>query len=53
MVQVFDNQWPPLIHNFDAREKTMSESFRLYWSNMARFGDPNHNLTPDQVYWPT
>merc|ERR1711934_1019053 len=49
---VFDNEWPPIVHDFDKDEKAISASFRLYWSNMARFGSPNHNLGPDQVVFP-
>jgi carboxylesterase type B len=49
---VFDNEWPPIVHDFDKDEKALSASFRLYWSNMARFGSPNHNLGPNQVNWP-
>lgn len=49
---VFDNEWPPIVHDFNKDEKALSASFRLYWSNMARFGDPNHNLGPNQAVWP-
>lgn len=49
---VFGNQWPPIIHDFNKDERSVSASFRLYWSNMGRFGGPNHNLGPDQVTWP-
>lgn len=49
---VFDNQWPPIVHDFDDKEKTLAKSFTLYWTNMARFGDPNHNLGANQQTWP-
>ncbi|EGD82247.1 hypothetical protein PTSG_02917 [Salpingoeca rosetta] len=45
-------EWPPLVHDFDEKERRMAETFGLYWSNMARYGDPNHNLGPDQATWP-
>eukprot|EP00055_Hartaetosiga_balthica_P006490 m.20346 g.20346 ORF g.20346 m.20346 type:complete len:548 (-) comp5243_c0_seq1:28-1671(-) len=49
---VFDNQWPPLVHDFDEKEKRMADTFTLYWTNLAKFGDPNHNLGKDQAVWP-
>ncbi len=49
---MFNNPNPPA-HNFNAMEVRLSASFRAYWTSLAAFGDPNHNLTPDQVVWPT
>ena len=49
---VFDNEWPPIVHEFNDAERRMSDSFTLYWSNMAKHHTPNHNLTTDQAHWP-
>lgn len=38
---VFDNEWPPILHNFGARQKEMADAVGAYWSNMVRSGDPN------------
>ena len=48
---VFDNQWPPLLHTFGEKEKRLAATFGLYWTNMAKHGDPNHDLTKDQAVW--
>ena len=38
---VFDNQWPPLIHAFSARDAVMAATFGAYWANLLHHGDVN------------
>jgi carboxylesterase type B len=47
---VFDNEWPPVIHDFGRREKEMAAGIGTYWTNLARFGDPSGGGSP--VSWP-
>lgn len=52
---VFRNEWPPIIHTFDADDTTVVNAFTAYWANFAHNpsgGDPNTGpFTPPQV-WP-
>ena len=48
---VFDNQWPPILHDFNAKEKTLAASFQSYWASMAEHGHPNGDLSADQAVW--
>eukprot|EP00045_Choanoeca_perplexa_P016639 m.226724 g.226724 ORF g.226724 m.226724 type:complete len:556 (+) comp17315_c1_seq10:25-1692(+) len=48
---VFDNEWPPILHEFNAKEKTMAASFQSYWTSMAKHGHPNGDLSADQAVW--
>ena len=36
-----DNQWPPIVHNFGARERSMADAITAYWANMALAQNPN------------
>lgn len=47
---VFNNEWPPVLHNFGQRQQQMADAFGAYWTNLARFADPNGGDTPLQ--WP-
>jgi len=49
---IFNNPKPPT-HNFNAMEVQLSASFQSYWASLAMYGQPNHDLTPQQVPWPT
>ena len=46
---VFDNEWPPLLHNFGSRQKEMAKSFGAFWTNLARFADVNGGESP--LHW--
>ncbi|KAA0152499.1 hypothetical protein FNF28_07030 [Cafeteria roenbergensis] len=39
---VFGNQWPPIVHDFDADDAKLSEAMGTYWTNMARWHQPSH-----------
>jgi carboxylesterase type B len=47
---VWDNQWPPLLHDFTAADQEMSDAFTVFWTNLARSGSPNSQAVPLQ--WP-
>ena len=47
---VWDNQWPPLLHDFTDADQEMSNAFTLFWTNLARGGSPNSAAVPLQ--WP-
>lgn len=47
---MFDNEWPPVIHNFDSKEKEMADGLGTFWTNLARFGDPSGGGSP--LAWP-
>lgn len=51
---VFGNAWPPIVHQFSARDQAVSTSFGYYWSNFIKYGNPNGNgATPaTQPNWP-
>ena len=46
----FDNQWPLPFHHFDRREQQLADAIGAYWTNLARFGDPNGGPAP--LAWP-
>ena len=48
---VFDNAWPPLVHDFSARDQDMADSIGRLWSNLAYFHDPNGG-DGQQPLWP-
>lgn len=48
---VFDNQWPPVLHDFTKAEQTMAQSFQSYWTSLASHGHPNAELSPSQAFW--
>jgi para-nitrobenzyl esterase len=50
---VFDHQWPVGVHIFTPEMHKLSDTFTLYWSNLARFGSPNGDLGKDDIAWPT
>lgn len=50
---VWDNAWPPIVHAFDDDDKAMAASFGTYWTNFAKFMDPNGNGASGQPNWPT
>lgn len=53
---VFDNEWPPLIHIFSEKDQQMADSFGTFWTNFAKFHDPNGDSTlpraAGDVFWP-
>lgn len=52
---VFGNEWPsPLIHPFSQNDRLMSDSFGTYWSEFAKYLNPNGNGTSPsgQPNWP-
>eukprot|EP00053_Salpingoeca_punica_P010022 m.90251 g.90251 ORF g.90251 m.90251 type:complete len:595 (+) comp15255_c0_seq2:47-1831(+) len=49
---VFKNQYPPLLHAFGPGELKLSDTFTLYWSNLARYGNPNGQLDKHDLHWP-
>ena len=51
---VFANQWPPVLHDFSARDKVVAAQFNGYWLNMAATGDPNTGGHSAGLleYWP-
>ena len=34
---VWDNQWPPILHDFSPNDQQIADIFGLYWSNLGRF----------------
>jgi len=54
---VYDNPWPPLIHNFDNDDKEMAATFGHYWTTFAKSGkSPNQpalSLARDVLFWPS
>jgi hypothetical protein len=48
---VFHTPFPSLLHEFDARDVNMSNTFNMYWANLARYGDPNGALDPGAIAW--
>ena len=52
VTQVFRNQWPPLIHDFDANDWVMSDAMSSFWTNMAATGDPNKGPMSVPLTWP-
>jgi len=48
---VFDNQFPPLVHDFDDADKAMADSMGVYWSNFGKTQNPNAGST-SQPQWP-
>lgn len=52
---VFNNPWPPILHDFSANDQNMSDIMTLFWSNMAANGDPNvpyNNNEIPPIIWP-
>ncbi len=47
---VWDNQWPPLLHDFSDADQEMSDAFTSFWTNLAKGGSPNSAAVPLQ--WP-
>uniref|UniRef100_A0A6B2L1Q6 Carboxylic ester hydrolase n=2 Tax=Arcella intermedia TaxID=1963864 RepID=A0A6B2L1Q6_9EUKA len=48
---VFNNPWPPLVHEFDANCKTMAAAMGKYWDNLARFKNPNGDGSSGLPKW--
>jgi len=50
---VFHNPWPPLIHEFNKRDKNMSDTMGIYWTNFAKTLSPNakNSLNPNWPNW--
>lgn len=56
---VWGNPWPAIVHAFNSKDRTMSDSFQRFWGNMAHHGTPNGNLSDataaaaaGRVWWP-
>jgi len=49
---VFDNEWPVIINTFNANDKVVADIFGTYWTNFAKYGNPNGHGTPVHPYWP-
>lgn len=49
---VFRNEWPPLVHHFDANDWKMSDAMSSFWTNMAATGDPNKGPQSVPLTWP-
>lgn len=49
---VLRNQWPPVLHTFDAADWTVSDAMSGYWTNFAMTHNPNTGPTPVGVQWP-
>jgi len=52
---VFDNQWPPIIHTFNARDQAMADAFGYYWMNLVKYSNPNGptGQAQGQLTWPS
>lgn len=48
---VFHHPWPPLVHAFGPNEVKLSNTFNTYWTNLAKFGNPNYQLN-GEIFWP-
>jgi para-nitrobenzyl esterase len=55
---VWDNQWPPIVHQFSQNDTTMSNTVDTYWSNFVFTLDPNSGEKTsrtgklnDEEYW--
>jgi len=48
---VFDNAWPPEIHQFSPRDQAMSDIMGQYWTNFAKSLSPNGPVITN-VTWP-
>lgn len=42
----------PLVHDFNAHDRTMSATFQRLWGNMARWQTPNGQAADGNVFWP-
>jgi len=42
---VFDNPWPPIVHEFSANGRKLADAIGIYWDNLGRYGTPNGNLS--------
>jgi len=52
MYFVWGNEWPAVVHHFNANDWLMSDTFGRYWSQLARNGTVN-TVEPGQPgYWP-
>jgi para-nitrobenzyl esterase len=49
---VWDNQWPPILHDFDANDVTISDAITAYWTNFAATANPNQGPASVGVQWP-
>jgi carboxylesterase type B len=50
---VFGNEFPPVVHGYNAKDKGMSNSFIKFWGNFAHHGNPNGITNGvDEVEWP-
>jgi len=50
---VWPNEWPPIVHAYTARDRTMSDTFTKYWANVAWYAQPNgKNDTAPGIPWP-
>ncbi len=48
---VFHHAWPPVLHAFGPNEEKLANTFNTYWTNLAKFGNPNYQLN-GEIYWP-
>ncbi len=49
---VFKNEWPPIVHDFDANDRTISDAFTAWWANLAFTGNPNTGPFTPPLNWP-
>jgi len=49
---VFDNEWPAILNSFNEDDKIVADIFGTYWTNFAKYGNPNGNGTQTYPYWP-
>jgi para-nitrobenzyl esterase len=49
---VFGNEWPPIIHDFNADDTTISNAMQCFWSNLAAAGNPNTGPCQVPIEWP-
>lgn len=50
---VWDNAWPPILHIFSFNDQAMADTFGYYWTNFAKYNNPNGpNNSSSFLYWP-
>jgi len=50
---VFNNPWPPLVHDFDPEDTEMAAALGAYWTNFAASGtSPNKGPAGGLLAWP-
>ncbi len=49
---MFHHSWPAALHPFGAAETKLASTINAYWTNLAKYGDPNENRDPGDPIWP-